>query len=151
MAAAGSIILMLSDETTTLIIKRSKILSWPFFLLTMVVFLIYPYVTAGSYGSATGAVDAQQHRLADIFQEVQLTAEKPLAGLQWEQQDDGLWTTKGTLYLLTVRNDNLFIRPEGEDARVIVVPTKNVSSYSLSVVQMFPPLPETSPKGNATQ
>ena len=149
--AAGSAILLLSDETTTSIITHSKILSWPFFLVTLVVFLIYPYVTAGSYGSSMGALDARQHRLDDVFQEVQLTTEKPIAGLKWEQQDDGFWTTKGRLYLLTVRNDNLFVRPEGEDARVIVVPTKDISAYSLSVIEMFPSVDETSPEGNTTQ
>jgi hypothetical protein len=148
--AVGFAILILTDRNSTSIMKSSSVLAWSFFVTALVVFFIFPYIVAGSYGVVSGVLDTGPNNLGRSFQEVQLTAEKPIAGFEWEQQDNGLWRTKDKLYVLASSNENLFIRSEGNDTQTMVIPTDRILSFSLSVIPMSPLGNSSLPKGTPT-
>lgn len=140
----------LADKSLMSIIRSSKLLAWPFFISAVIVFFMFPYIAAGAYGDVSGAIDGQSRNLGHAFQEVQLTIEKPITGLHWEQEDNGLWITTDKLYLVASSNDNLFLRHAGNDTWTVVIPTKDISSFSLSVPPLLPLGNNSLPKGNAT-
>jgi len=114
------------------------------------VLVVMPYSGAGAMGVIIGTLDSDSSRIGHLFDSVVLTADRPaVQELSWKKVDEERFQTEDKLYLLLVNDGNLFFRAKGRGKRVFVVPTDQLSSYTLSDGTQSEEA-EPQPSGNST-
>lgn len=126
--------MILFDQRILPIIKCSRWMRRAILWGGAVVLFLFPYITAGAYGTLNGTIDTSQQRIGQVFPNIVLTAQQPAnKAIKWQKQDTGLFQTQDTLYLLLFNDGRLFIRSESQYDKTIIIDIDIISSFAVGL------------------